>query len=335
MVSVNNREKVKKNAKSNEKIPTAKKAEGHLGGKKMNVLYCVDGTKNIYVTLLKMSMHSVMDHQPGANFHVIHDDVPRNELRLMERKFPVKFYGFPKERFKDDVRILTDAFGQGIHPSIFWRLFAPEILPVKLDQVLHVDCDMLLNDFVALPPIKDVKNSVMSSADIIRDSKGMTRKEHVSRLEVLKRHGLEHCIRGNMFWMNVPLMKKRKFTKKCVILSRLRAGGETKSSDRPWTEEDLMSVVGGEESIEWHDDLPEYCHEVSYYLKDADRNFVPSFLHCVFINRKLGNFIPKRHQDFFNHYWSKWKGEDWNFKATPFHLKPFKFVPNKMRKFFK
>lgn len=286
-----------------------KKTRKKTTAEKISVLYCVDGKNRIYLTLLKMSMHSFKDNCPSAVFYVIYDNIPEEDLIFMRENFPVRFFKFPQERFKREMKVLTEDTNV-VHPSIFWRFFAPEILPKNIKQILHIDSDILLGGRLGFPKIQNPENNLISAVEY---------PEGYYKLDASRYKGVK-CFHGGVNWLNLPLMREFCFSHQCVALAE---------EDRSLRyEEGLMSIVA-RGMVEFHKVRPDIFANVTYYF---NANASPSFslLHYAFFKRRSGSLIHPKFKKIFNYYHKKVTGSSYDFRV-PLYLLPFKLVPYKAR----
>ena len=123
-----------------------------------DVLYCIDGGDDVFVKCLEMSILSMTNNYKGLKFHVIYSNVSDEARDKLEKRHDVRFYPFP-ERFNDKLKEFERNVPKVAHYSIFYRLFAADVLPSHVKRVIHVDADVICNNPVELS---------MKSDDVIK-----------------------------------------------------------------------------------------------------------------------------------------------------------------------
>ena len=179
-----------------------------------DVLYCIDGKNDLYVKLLETSMTSMVDNYGmDVRFHVIYSNLDEMIINNLTREYDVKFYPFPSERFEREMKIFQKRMPRVAHPSIFYRLFACEILPVKVNKVFHIDVDMVCYNPVEIS---------LNNPDTMIKGKNVWKDTSFSRRKILKSHGLNTTINGGINVFNLEEMRKKSFLKKCLELCQAR-----------------------------------------------------------------------------------------------------------------
>ena len=280
-----------------------------------DVLYCIDGKNDLYVKLLEMSMMSMVENYGmDVRFHVIYSNLDEMIINNLTREYDVKFYPFPSERFERGMKIFQKRMQRVAHPSIFYRLFACEILPVKVNKVFHLDVDMVCYNPFEIS---------MENSDVMMKGKNVWSDTSFSRRKILKSHGLNTAINGGINVFNLEEMRKKSFLKKCLELCQAR---------QFQYEEELMWIVANNVSkTELFDNS--IMQHVMYDSYPKEKDY---FLHFIFFKRRSGNLIHPRFRERFDFYYnsvvstyalrSKW---DW---SVPSWLKPFRYVPYWLRK---
>lgn len=105
-----------------------------------NLLFCINSK---YIQLFKICLSSIVRHSgfDSMNVNIIHSSLKDSEIeeikRLENSRLEINFIRF------DDL-LLSSSPTTGRYPrEIYYRLFAPVLLPDDIDRILYMDVDLI------------------------------------------------------------------------------------------------------------------------------------------------------------------------------------------------
>lgn len=111
-----------------------------------HIVFCTD---NNYVMPCGITIISLLEHNIGTDItiHIIGmnlNDISKTSLKdIAENRGAIIYFYNIDKAYLDEFNLVMDG-PKHINISTYIRLFAPEILPVDVDKILYLDCDLII-----------------------------------------------------------------------------------------------------------------------------------------------------------------------------------------------
>ena len=283
----------------------------------MNVAYSINKKTEEFFILLKMSVLSLCEKNKGNDLTIFVvyknlDAKDRKELKEITDKHGVKikFIRFPEDKYKKELSIFEKFTGLQIDVSSFYRLFLGELLPKRIDRVLYLDCDTLINR--NLRELFDIK----TDKGLITTPNQMNFKDFFS--SVFK----DYFCAGTIL---INLQKVGKNLLNDSIDVAKKYDGLFQNND-----EDILNFLFERDKKS----VPQrYFYVVTWMNRKIPLNEIFILHYGGLSNPKQVHLSCKKYRDLFNKYYKIVTGRERELPPYKFHFTLIKFLPFWLRRF--